>query len=1168
MAVDITYIDVPFTGGVDEHSAESRATAPNVLVADNATHRRPGSIGRRDKYEQLSSVIPGASVLTGMSDDTIAVFTDQGEAYTVDPTTGDTVLTDSLAEPPANIDSNPIFPSDRASVCHCTAISGGVSLYVWHFREAHDDPYGTNSGTDDPAGVYYALKDTATGQTIKTPTRFNPPGIVDGFGDFVACYTVSKTNAPSEEVFLVVWSIPNDANDPWAGDSRTLFSIAVDPADGELLGTGVALGAGTPDYLLWDSYNVAGDSRVYVFASESSNGTGTPASDLNLASSGNAFLYAIQYDDASGANYTVTDGAFPTSASYTTNDLVCVYHDDDNATVFLAFAERTGTGPDTWDINVTVTDEALGGSFTTPVTVMTSTGTPEMSLDPYNWHWWAAAGSSFATLGYEHRFYHSTYRAAFTKVDDTSNLVLLVNGISINLPGTNAASLNSLVGAEWCAIKMVKINQAGAVVDSQLDRQMEPNTLMVCKPWWDGEQAHVVVATSPPTVWGAYPDGSNIPDYAIDEAVPIRQFDGGAANQGAYYVAQIPTDVDDFLKPEAVFLVDDALSGKQYPTLWNGSMPVDSGDGIRVAIGTRYGVGVTGSTTGRESFSDFFYKVTRIPEYGSTGEDVKISLGESGSLGRLPVTVADDTAIIASGSMAYFDGTNMRNNTLIPIGPRWISTGTVTGSPVIRDDFTLGVTYRITDARGNIHRTAEQYVFANEHLIEDLQEFHHGKYAIPPLSLYKPTQRSIDSATRVALTNRTDPAATQSVNISPSDLEVLGFQDNYLFTTSEIEDGESVTQAALVVTGELQPEIVNGAIDIVPRRGRVFFIDEIRPHIIRYSKLIGSVTTVEFNNNLQVRIPESDDGATALAVMDDKVIVFTADKTYYFSGDGPNNLGEGGFTDPRPVASSHGCVNQKSVVSTHMGVFFESRRGIMLLKRDLSTEYIGAGVQTSFADKTVVAAVEDPVENEVRFICQRLSDATRWDELVFNQDSGAWSTWTDIELGRTRTPPIDATVHRGTVYVLTADGIVHKQDRAVGGGVMSVKTPWLGFAGIQGFQRVKELHIIGRLEGSYGGGYNVTVTFRYNYGSGDAPGTETTVVVLDGDSAFTSDDPFTIRVAPTVQKCESMQIELSFGATAPSGPGGETTGKIFLEGIGLEVGVKGAGNKIPRVSPN
>lgn len=123
-----------------------------------------------------------------------------------------------------------------------------------------------------------------------------------------------------------------------------------------------------------------------------------------------------------------------------------------------------------------------------------------------------------------------------------------------------------------------------------------------------------------------------------------------------------------------------------------------------------------------------------------------------------------------------------------------------------------------------------------------------------------------------------------------------------------------------------------------------------------------------FNPIFQVPIDGEGD-VTGLASMDGTLFVFKRRGIWAISGEPPSdNASSGGLGTPRRLAVDVGCIEQRSIVVTALGVFFQSDRGIELLSRGQAVEWIGESVQDEITARPyVMAATLDPAEAVVYF---------------------------------------------------------------------------------------------------------------------------------------------------------------------------------------------------------
>jgi hypothetical protein len=81
-----------------------------------------------------------------------------------------------------------------------------------------------------------------------------------------------------------------------------------------------------------------------------------------------------------------------------------------------------------------------------------------------------------------------------------------------------------------------------------------------------------------------------------------------------------------------------------------------------------------------------------------------------------------------------------------------------------------------------------------------------------------------------------------------------------------------------------------------------------------------------------------------------------------------DNGSSGGFGAPRRLAVDVGCIDGRSVVVTSLGTFFQSERGIEILTRAQSVEWVGEKIQDTTTSYPICsAATLDPVANVAYF---------------------------------------------------------------------------------------------------------------------------------------------------------------------------------------------------------
>lgn len=331
-------------------------------------------------------------------------------------------------------------------------------------------------------------------------------------------------------------------------------------------------------------------------------------------------------------------------------------------------------------------------------------------------------------------------------------------------------------------------------------------------------------------------------------------------------------------------------------------------------------------------------------------------------------------------------------------------------------------------------------------------------------------------------------------------------------------------------------------------------------HRMRLWGVAGDKRTIWFSKSFQddigvvpgfstsFRIVAEDD-ITALASMEEKLILFSAGAIWYLLGDGPAPNGEGSdLLGPNSVSTDTGCVNARSVVSTPDGVMFQGvTNGIYLLTRGLDVVWIGHQVQDQLdAHPNITSAVLVPKKNQVRFSCNA-ADGSACIVLVYDYVEKQWSTFKYLG-GGGQALILDAILHDDVyTFVTTFGGIYQESDASYldeGTWITAaLETAWLSAAGATGFQRVRRAYVFGKRLTDC----NVTMS-----------------VAVDGASAFDQARTWTADVLPDgkfgihIRRQKSNSIRVRIEDATPTGEGsGVSTGQgLALSMIGFEIASK------------
>lgn len=372
-------------------------------------------------------------------------------------------------------------------------------------------------------------------------------------------------------------------------------------------------------------------------------------------------------------------------------------------------------------------------------------------------------------------------------------------------------------------------------------------------------------------------------------------------------------------------------------------------------------------------------------------------------------------------------------------------------------------------------------------------------------------------------------------------------------------DAAILGNSIIYTTGGVVEDIAPPATSIMTLfDDRLWLVDAEDPNLLWFSKQVIENTPVEMSDLFTIFVAPnigaqgSTGPITALGAMDDKLIIFKQDAIYYMNGTGPDNTGANNqYSQPIYIMSTVGCANPSSIVIVPSGLMFQSDKGIWLLGRDLSTQYIGAPVE-SFNSQTVVAALTIPETNQVRFTLD--SGATLMFDYYYNQ----WGTFTNI-------PGVDSCLYQNKHTYLNDLGQVLQETPgaytdAGNPTLMQFTGSWLNVAGLQGYQRAYFFYLLG----TYLSPHKLQISVAYDYNASDIH----TSIIQPGNFSPTygtytygAGTPYggpsnleQWRIFMKRQKCQSFQISMqeiydpSF-ATG-SGPG------LTMSGLNCVIGIK------------
>lgn len=346
---------------------------------------------------------------------------------------------------------------------------------------------------------------------------------------------------------------------------------------------------------------------------------------------------------------------------------------------------------------------------------------------------------------------------------------------------------------------------------------------------------------------------------------------------------------------------------------------------------------------------------------------------------------------------------------------------------------------------------------------------------------------------------------------------------------SDVTDGEVIYTAGGVVENFPAP-----ATDIIlNHKERLWIIDSSNLSTVRYSKRRIPGKGVEFTDEGVISF-ETPGPITALVPLDDKLVLFKESSIAAVVGEGPDQTGNGVFSNPEIIHSDIGCINPASVLVINDGLLFESRKGIYKLSRNLQIESVGRRIRLDYPSDIIGNLLRDE-KNEVEYY---LEDGTT---LVYNYQQSFWMT-------RPADNIKDATNFAGVKYQVTSGGKVYKADasfkRDGAHYRMRYRTGWIrladanGSKNTQGMQRAIELAILGEFKSHHY--LKVSVFNDYKEAATQVQYFNTTPNMADGNTyygdaptygtqtpyggAYTNTYPLRLRIKQ--QRCECISVEV------------------------------------------
>lgn len=451
-------------------------------------------------------------------------------------------------------------------------------------------------------------------------------------------------------------------------------------------------------------------------------------------------------------------------------------------------------------------------------------------------------------------------------------------------------------------------------------------------------------------------------------------------------------------------------------------------------------------------------------------------------------------------------------------------TRSMANSASLLDTYGYCIVYRWTDHQGQEHRSAPS----------EIVNIHLASLPTPEIavSLAIPTLRLSQKTNVVVEVYRTELNGT--IFYLANSLTPPFFNNSAVDTVTFIDgrpDDDLISGRLLYTTGGVLDNIAPPSARVLATHTasqRIFLAGLEDPNLLQYSKITNSNQAVEFNDALTIAVDPIGGSITALASMDEKLVIFEEDAIFFIGGTGPNNLGQqNSFTTPERISIDMGCTDPKSVILTPDGLMFKGRKGICLLDRALGLTYIGAPVEEFNALKISSAKVVGEL-NQVRFT------TLDGDCLVYNYVYKFWATFTNHRA-------FSAEVVGNDYYYIRQNNALYKENRTSfsdAGSVikMRLEIGWISFATLQGFSRVYKMLVLG----DWYSPHNLLIQVAYDFKdvwvesatitpetagiTATAYGNNSPYGEPTGEPYGGTGEPYQTRINFKQQKCQSIKL--------------------------------------------
>lgn len=357
-------------------------------------------------------------------------------------------------------------------------------------------------------------------------------------------------------------------------------------------------------------------------------------------------------------------------------------------------------------------------------------------------------------------------------------------------------------------------------------------------------------------------------------------------------------------------------------------------------------------------------------------------------------------------------------------------------------------------------------------------------------------------------------------------------------------DGVSDATLASAPSGYFVSELAH----VPPPSGQSFLVRNDRlyiaagetPNVVTASQFIAAGEGVSFGVGTELDLDQAGGSVVGLAMLDEKLVVLKDAGFYAVVGDGPSNNGsQNDWSTPQAVPADCGCFSTDSILTTPMGVWFQSTKGLRLLDRSMSLQYVGREVEAlAGIGAPILGAAVAPGADHVRFV-------TAAGTLNYDSQNHQWSVFS---LGG-----VASVVWNGSHLICrsTTVGLEALQIYSDFGAIFNSRfvSGWINLAEIAGYGRLYRVGVLVQdpvLDGTFGGQLQVGLAFR----------ADTSPSQLNVTDFSNAQGGMQVELIPNAETTDALQVTLALVRSSE-------TEDLYLNALTLEVGQKARFVKLP-----